>query len=97
MNEEIDVSGCKYAEDSIPVDCNIDTCFCYENNECYYKQLKRLELENKKLKEALEKINSIIDNDFINRYMELSFNEYDDILEKIGKVCDKVCEVLKDE
>ena len=50
MNEEIDVSGCKYAKDSIPVYCNIDTCFCYENNDCYYKQLKRLETENAELK-----------------------------------------------
>ena len=49
MSEGIDVSGCKYAENSIPVDCNIDTCFCYENNNCYYKQLKRLEQENQEL------------------------------------------------
>ena len=52
-----------------------------------------LKQENKKLKEALEEIKNIIDNDFTKRYMELSFNEYDAILEQI----EKICEVLKDE
>lgn len=57
------------------------------------EDLKKCDLENVKLKQALKEIKSIIDNDFINRYMELSFNEYDDILEQI----EKICEVLKDE
>ena len=53
----------------------------------------KLKEENAKLQQSLKKIKSIIDNDFINRYMELSFNEYDAILEQI----EKICEVLKDE
>lgn len=56
----VDVSGCGYAEKSIPVDCSIDNCFCYENNDCYYKQLKKIEQENAKLKEKLEKIKEFI-------------------------------------
>lgn len=137
MTEEmingVDVSGCEYINC-----CCYENGKClwtkryYENNivpdceevqDCYYKQLKRLETENAKLKdenfklgqidikkvtlvenrqleeenaklkEALKKIKSIIDNDFSNRYMELGFNEYDDILEQI----EKICEVLKDE
>lgn len=53
---EIDVSGCKYA------DCSIDNCFCYENKNCYYKQLKRLETENTKLKEKMARIERILEN-----------------------------------
>lgn len=45
----IDVSECKYAADTIPVDCENNTCFCYEDENCYYKQLKRLQEENKRL------------------------------------------------
>ena len=85
---EIDVSGCRYYRKN--KECDIWGIPCQMKEFCYYKMLKQ---ENAKLKEALEKINSIIDNDFTNSYMELSFNEYDDILEKIGKAC----EVLKDE
>lgn len=55
MNEEINVRGCRYAEKSMPVDCSIDNCFCYENNDCYYKQLKRLEQKVKKIKGIVSK------------------------------------------
>lgn len=94
MIDGVDVSGCIYKKDGI-ADCGMfaDGEFRCEGQICLYKQVLRLETENKKLKEAIEKINSIIDNDFINRYMELSFNEYDAILEQI----EKICEVLKDE
>lgn len=34
---------------------------CSEHKDCYYKQLKRLEAENAKLKEALEKIKVMIE------------------------------------
>lgn len=58
MTEEIingvDVSECEYLEKSIPIDCSIANCFCYENKNCYYKQLKRLEFENKLLKADYE-------------------------------------------
>lgn len=64
MNEEIingvDVSGCEYAEKSIPVDCNIDNCFCNENKNCYYKQLKRVETENQELGKIIDCKNGTI-------------------------------------
>lgn len=94
---KIDVRECEYYGETLNLCTSscANTYYdkCEKNPNCYYKQLKRLEAENAKLKEALEKIKSIIDNDFTNRYMELSFNEYDAILEQI----EKICEVLKDE
>lgn len=55
----VDVSGCEYAENSIPVDCDIDTCFCQENQNCYYKQLQRLKAENHALRRSIKDINIV--------------------------------------
>lgn len=82
----------KIENDHLIADIKEKEKYLYEQ-EYLDKGMEKLRQENAKLKEALEKINSIIDNDFINRYMELSFNEYDDILEQI----EKICEVMKDE
>ena len=58
MTEEIiidgvNVEGCKYYDYCTTNDCQIDDSFrkC-EGENCYYKQLRRLEQENKKLKET---------------------------------------------
>lgn len=63
MIDGVDVSGCGYY-DEIEQECNIcgmgkdreDTFCrkCKDNKNCYYKQLKRLEAENAKLKEYLK-------------------------------------------
>ena len=57
----VDVAGCKYLNKVVNEEpyCNIDeehlyTCSSDEN--CYYKQLKRLEQENKELKEVKEQL-----------------------------------------
>jgi len=52
---EIDVSGCKFYYDTYCNDDNYLYGACAER-DCYYKRLKRLEQENAKLKEKLEKI-----------------------------------------
>ena len=56
----VDVSGCEYVEKSIPVDCSIANCFCYENKNCYYKQMKRLEFENQELGKIIDCKNGTI-------------------------------------
>ncbi|MBO7735004.1 MAG: hypothetical protein J6S67_20750 [Methanobrevibacter sp.] len=71
----VDVSGCEYAEKSIPIDCSIDNCFCYENKNCYYKQLKRLEQELYEWKKDCEKC-KLFDIEKTNR----------DLLERIDKL-----------
>ena len=75
MQEEIiidgvNVAGCGYFCET-DKECNIcgmgtsgeDTFCrdCKDNSNCYYKQLKRLEQENKELKSTLEEIKKIID------------------------------------
>lgn len=65
---EMDVSGCEYYNSGTYEEepyCGIDeehpyTCISDEN--CYYKQMKRLEAENTKLKEKLEEIKEICDS-----------------------------------
>lgn len=64
MTEEIingiDVSECGYLDKSPvdfwcgEVDGEYSAAYCNERPDCYYKQLKRLETENAKLKELLE-------------------------------------------
>lgn len=56
----VDVSGCEFYTANIKYNCKLDTvggdntCFiCSNNPNCYYKQLKRLEQENKRLNERL--------------------------------------------
>lgn len=64
MTEEIiidgvDVSGCDFYELCGCIENNHEINECKDNPDCYYKQLKRLEQENKELKSALEKIRDI--------------------------------------
>ena len=72
----VDVSKCRYAEKSIPIDCSIDNCFCYENNDCYYKQMKRLEQKLEKIKEIASKYSQhegyLLDGLFTDLVDELS-------------------------
>ena len=89
----VDVSGCKYAENSIPVDCNIDTCFCYENNNCYYKQLKRLEQENQELGKIIGCKNGTIAS-LVQIRDELK-QENAKLKEKLEKILN-FCKILED-
>lgn len=50
----VDVAGCKYLFDDIKKNnlCSITLKDCkYLGNDCYYKQLQRLKVENEELKE----------------------------------------------
>lgn len=75
MTEEIiidgvNVAGCEYFDrDSSLNNClahciPYPECTCYESCDehpnCYYKQLKRLEQENKQMKSALEEIRDMV-------------------------------------
>ena len=59
---EIIIDGCNVAECEFYDKCNYTTCMigiqdyinCDKNPNCYYKQLKRLEAENEKLKKEVE-------------------------------------------
>lgn len=54
--DKVDVSGCEFyiADDKYSCDLSFinkeELCNCDNINDCYYKQLKRLEQENEKLK-----------------------------------------------
>ena len=69
MNEEIDVSGCIYYNPQndtgkwCDLTCELDAAQafrCEQIKSCYYKQLKRVEIENAKIKEALRKAKEVI-------------------------------------
>ena len=74
----VDVSECKYYDDGVCCNNDVMSISC-ENTDCIYKQLKRLEQENEKLKKELEKHKSMIahnlkplfDSDFQNKLKEL--------------------------
>ena len=55
MNEEIDVSGCRYYRKN--KECDIWGIPCQMKEFCYFKILKQ---ENKKLKAKLEKIRKLV-------------------------------------
>lgn len=81
---EIDVSGCKFYYDTYCNDGNYLYGACAER-DCYYKQLKRLELENAKLKELLE----------TRCYNEVEFEnkKLKETLEEIKNICKPVLKV----
>jgi hypothetical protein len=51
----VDVAGCKLYDYGICDSEMAEDLNCEKNPDCYYKQLKRLEQENKELKEMLSK------------------------------------------
>ena len=61
MTEEI-MNTCKYYENGI-CSCTIIKSGCYcKKIDCIFKQLKRLEQENRQMKSALEEIKNILNN-----------------------------------
>lgn len=91
----IDVSECKYLNKVVNEEpyCNIDeehlyTCSSDEN--CYYKQLKRLEQENEELKNRLKTLD---EEDFVYEVTEIEYNNfkkmnnYKQVLEEIRVIC----------
>lgn len=63
--DNVDVSGCEYCLKMTKYRCTIQQdvykCLCEENPNCYYKQLKRKEQKNEKLKQTLTKIKPILE------------------------------------
>ncbi len=57
MNEEIDVSNCAFYNNGKCNNPNGMACNCRNNAICYYKELKRLEAQNRELKACLEDFN----------------------------------------
>lgn len=74
----VDVSGCDYYEYCGCIDDNHELNQCENNRNCYYKQLKRLEAENAKLKEEIKKLkyylNKIRDDELSS--MDIEWDEY---------------------
>lgn len=86
----IDVSECEYAADTIPVDCENNTCFCYEDENCYFKQFKRLQKENEGLKSL---------NDFNVQKIEVLQEENEKLKARLKTLDDEVLtiEITPDE
>ena len=119
MTEEIiidgvNVAGCDAYKDKHCMDktsimfCNLNICSNFPN--CYYKQLKRLEQENERLKKELDlqqKINlkqQDITRDYWEALEEIGkiaggaidiITENDELLNYIGCIYNKIDEVLK--
>jgi len=102
--DDVDVSGCVYYNPQNDTgEWNDLTCErdnapafrCDKIKNCYYKQLKRLEQENKKLKEALEGIREMAIDDCVHECSNNSENcTIGSCLEK--RIQRKINEVLKD-
>lgn len=92
----VDIKRCKYLNKVVNEEpyCNIDeehlyTCSSDEN--CYFKQLKRLEQENEKLKSEIIDTNSVIEDISIN----LGLKQIDSIYECFYAVKDLLKENKK--
>lgn len=104
MNETIingiDVSECEYAADTIPVDCENNTCFCYEDENCYFKQLKRLQKENEELRQV-RKNSPDIQEPYIYLYRQIKKQCYkleEETQElKENQCCPETCEHIATE
>lgn len=93
---EIDVSVCEGYKDK---HCRYNTSIMFtEGNlcsnfpDCHYRQLKRLEQENEKLKEGLEEIKEVF-----KKYDSEEEGTVAELLHDVFEAYGRVCEVLKDE
>ena len=102
--EDIDVSECYYLINYDPPKgqgnwcgaihkgaCKIYSKDCKYNENCYYKQLKRLEQENKQLKEEVEELKDVCNYCVMHTYKSALI----DIKNITDARCDK-CEYGKD-
>lgn len=99
----IDVSGCEFYIDNYKFSCDLsfinkeNLCSCNEIDDCYYKQLKRLEFENKLIKADYEA--SEQENARLKEEIELFRNAHDteqsrrrkfeNCLDEIKEYCEK--------
>lgn len=99
---EIDVSGCRFIDEYEHCGICKELCEghclilqdieCKTYEDCYYRQLKMLEQENAKLKEALEEIKKVF-----KKYDSEEEGTVAELLHDVFEVYGRVCEVLKDE
>ncbi len=73
----IDVSKCVFNYSEIC--CEIDDEYCFKDNNCYYKQLKRKEQECEELQEKIKKYSKINEQD------TKDFAKYKQALDEIEK------------
>lgn len=100
----VDVAGCKFYEEmrELPDNlnggyyiehyyCNLqgdNYCICNKNPNCYFKKLKRLQEENKKLKRVTNEAKIEYENLLINR------NDFAERAEKYGQALEEIRENL---
>lgn len=94
----INVSECCFYNNSKCNNPNGMACNCINNAVCYFKELKRLEQENKELKE--EKLYRGIDRQFIedaNDRLYFKAERYRSALEEIRVIADDTFKVCDDD
>lgn len=88
----VDVAKCEFLRNCIIPDnygCKIDDSLCCDVDNCYYKQLKRLEQQNEKLKKEVKQIGS----DFIKKgdYVRELEQENERLKEELEKIRNNKC------
>lgn len=79
FTRQVNFGYCELSNDS----CNEFQCNCIKNKNCYYKQLKRLEQENAKQKEMIEKQWKLLEQCGVSASGELKRVSY--LLENLRK------------
>lgn len=93
----VDVAECGYLydNDDLTYMCQngIGTCICRENQNCYYKQLQRLELEKEAEKKSKEQAitDSLRKGLVIDKYKQA----LEEVRESIKNMCEENCPDLK--
>ena len=92
--DDVNVAECMYAANSIPIDCENDTCFCYENTNCYFKQLQRAKAELEQYKKSKQASYEVM-----QREWNAAINEYRKIIienEKLKNALEEIMKSFKD-
>lgn len=93
----IPITECKYFEGI--GDCKESKGLCVDNDNCYFKQLKRLEQENKELKNRFKTLD---DEEFVYEVTEIEYNnfkkmnKYKQALEEIKEIANHEIKELTD-
>lgn len=109
----VDVSGCGFRHKDTDNQCHIALAFseeygecwhCEQIENCYYKQLQRLKIENEKMKQALEDVRELtkLTVEFHNFACKKNCEDYKGpkeyhLLCRLMRISEKIYEVLKDE
>ena len=93
MSEEIiidgvDVAECCFYNNGKCNNPNGMACNCINNTVCYFKEFKRLQAENKRLKDAIKSINKPV---FLPNIEQEATNKYRKALEEIRENLQENC------